>query len=102
MTTLHTESEGPTPVFKRFGGKEGPLMAEIYIFCFPIFFPNMSGISDFKNESSIVLYWKNLSSMSSNSAKIPKMQIVLIKICEFLYLLTLEAFPRQGVSALTE
>ena len=21
-------------------------MAEIYIFCFPIFFPNMSGISD--------------------------------------------------------
>ena len=27
------------------GGREGPLMAEIYIFCFPIFFPNMSGIS---------------------------------------------------------
>ena len=33
--------------------------------------------------------------MSSNSAKIPKMQIVMIEICEFLYLLTLEAFPRQ-------
>ena len=27
------------------GGREGPLMAEIYIFCFPIFFQNMSGIS---------------------------------------------------------
>ena len=26
-------------------GREGPLMAEIYIFCFPIFFSNMSGIS---------------------------------------------------------
>ena len=40
-------TEGPTPVFKRFGGggKGRPLMAEIYIFCFPIFFPNMSGIS---------------------------------------------------------
>ena len=25
------------------GGREGPLMAEIYIFCFPGFFPNMSG-----------------------------------------------------------
>ena len=44
-------TEGPTPVFKRFGGKgiDGrnkyflfsyffPLMAEINIFCFPIFF----------------------------------------------------------------
>ena len=39
-------TEGPTPVFKRFGGKGRPLMAEIYIFCFPIFFPNMRGISD--------------------------------------------------------
>ena len=38
-------TEGPTPVFKCLGGREGPLMAEIYIFCFPIFFPNMSGIS---------------------------------------------------------
>ena len=38
-------TEGPTPVFKRFGGKGRTLMAEIYIFCFPIFFPNMSGIS---------------------------------------------------------
>ena len=39
-------TEGPTPVFKRFGGEgKGSLMAEIYIFCFPIFFPNMSGIS---------------------------------------------------------
>ena len=39
-------TEGPTPVFKRFGGKGiGPLMAKIYIFCFPIFPPNMSGIS---------------------------------------------------------
>ena len=28
------------------GGREGPLMTEIYIFCFPIFFPNMSGISE--------------------------------------------------------
>ena len=27
------------------GGREGPLMAEICIFCFPIFSPNMSGIS---------------------------------------------------------
>ena len=27
------------------GVREGPLMAEIYIFCFPIFPPNMSGIS---------------------------------------------------------
>ena len=27
------------------GGREGPLMAEIYIFFFPIFFSNMSGIS---------------------------------------------------------
>ena len=32
-------TEGPTPVFKRFGGREGPLMAEIYIFCSPIFSP---------------------------------------------------------------
>ena len=39
-------TEGPAPVFKCLGGREGPLMAEIYIFCFPIFFPNMSGISD--------------------------------------------------------
>ena len=39
-------TEGPTPVFKCLGGREGPLMAEIYIFCFPIFFPNMSGISE--------------------------------------------------------
>ena len=38
-------TEGPTPVVKCLGGREGPLMAEIYIFCFPIFPPNMSGIS---------------------------------------------------------
>ena len=31
------------------GGKgRAPLMAEIYIFCFPIFFPNMSGISVYR------------------------------------------------------
>ena len=37
-------TEGPTPVFNRSGGSEGPLMAEIYIFFFP-FFSSMSGIS---------------------------------------------------------
>ena len=36
---LHLYSRG-------LGGREGPLMAEIYIFCFPIFSPNMSGISE--------------------------------------------------------
>ena len=36
-------TEGPTPGV---GRREGPLMAGIYVFCFPIFFPNMSGISD--------------------------------------------------------
>ena len=45
-------TEGPTPVFKCLGGREGPLMAEIYIFCFPIFFPNMSGISDHANDKN--------------------------------------------------
>ena len=37
-------TEGPTPVFKRFRGRVGALMAEMYIFCFPIFSPNMSSI----------------------------------------------------------
>ena len=49
MATLHNRraptQSYPTPVFKCLGGREGPLIAEIYIFCFPIFFPNMSGIS---------------------------------------------------------
>ena len=35
---LHLYSRG-------LGGREGSLMAEIYLFCFPIFSPNMSGIS---------------------------------------------------------
>ena len=39
------QQKAPTLVFKRLRGREGPLMAEIYIFCFPIYFPNMSGIS---------------------------------------------------------
>ena len=34
------------------GGREGPLMAEIYIFCFPIFFPNMSGIAVYNIKTS--------------------------------------------------
>ena len=45
-------TEGPTPVFKCLGGREGPLMAEIYSFCFSIFFPNMSGISGIGSNSS--------------------------------------------------
>ena len=45
---LHLYSRG-------LGGREGPLMAEIYIFCFPIFFPNMSGISDYKRTASLRL-----------------------------------------------
>ena len=38
VTVWRRTTEGPTPVFKCLGGREGPLMAEIYIFCFPIFF----------------------------------------------------------------
>ena len=44
MATLHNRRTY-TCFQEVLGGREGPLMAEIYIFCFPIFFPNMSGIS---------------------------------------------------------
>ena len=43
-------TEGPTPVFKRFGGREMSLMAEIYFFCFPIF-----GISVYTNTKIHIL-----------------------------------------------
>ena len=40
-------TEGPTHVFKRFGGKGRAIDGRnIYIFSFPIFFQNMSGISE--------------------------------------------------------
>ena len=39
-------TEGPTPVFKRFGGKGRAIDGRNIYFLFSYFFPNMSGISD--------------------------------------------------------
>ena len=58
QNALHLFSRG-------LGGKEGPLMAEIYIFCFPIFFPNMSGISAIHTEADSWIEYGSRSSRVS-------------------------------------
>ena len=43
-------TEGPTPVFKRFGGKGRAIDGRNIYFLFSYFFPNMSGISVFLSQ----------------------------------------------------
>ena len=45
VATLKAQQKALHLCSRGLGGREGQLMAEIFIFCFPIFPPNMSGIS---------------------------------------------------------
>ena len=57
---MHNLTGALTPVFKRFGGGKGRAIdGRNIFFCFPIFFQNRSGISDFNGRKN-----KNLPSIS--------------------------------------